>query len=152
MQVDAFSVVQNNRRTISFMSQALGLMADLDLGTEHLRWMGDTRFTLGLLYGSESLHDCHRLALILFLIVLLLRPCPVRLSYKGVETNKSKMIEDLQARRARGQQPILIDTASHDIDGGLPPLQRSTEDEEEWTTFEEPLLYVYAGKGPYVGR
>lgn len=67
MKVDAFSVVQNNRRTISFMSQALGLMADLDLGTEHLRWMGDARFTLGLLYGSELLHDRCRLALINFL-------------------------------------------------------------------------------------
>ena len=150
MQVDAFSVVQNNRRTISFMSQALGLMADLDLGTEHLRWMGDTRFTLGLLYGSELLHDRRHLALIHFPTVLLLRPCPVRLSYKGVETDKSKMIEALQARRARGQHPIPTDTTSHaDIDGGLPP---STEDEDEWTTFEEPLLYVYAGKGPYVGR
>lgn len=27
-------------------------MADLDLGTEHLRWMGDTRFMVGLLKGS----------------------------------------------------------------------------------------------------
>ena len=53
MQVDAFSITQNNKRTISFMSQAVGLMADADLGTEHLRWMGDTRFTLGYLYGSE---------------------------------------------------------------------------------------------------
>ena len=77
----------------------------------------------------------------------------MRLSYKGVETDKSKMIEALQARRARGQQPIPTDTASHTgIDGELPPPQRSTGDEEEWTTFEEPLLYVYAGKGPYVGR
>ena len=56
MQVDTFSVVQNNKRTVSFMSQALGLMADLDLGTEHLRWMGDVRFMLGFLYGSELLH------------------------------------------------------------------------------------------------
>ncbi len=63
MQVDTFSVTQNNKRTISFMSQALGLMADLDLGTEHLRWMGDTRFMVGLLYGSELMHACRLLAL-----------------------------------------------------------------------------------------
>ena len=54
MQVDAFSVIQNGNRTISFMSQALGLMADLDIGTEYLRWMGDLRFMLGFLHGRKS--------------------------------------------------------------------------------------------------
>ena len=63
MQVDTFSVTQNNKRTMSFMSQALGLMADLDLGTEHLRWMGDTRFMLGFLYGRELIHACRLLVL-----------------------------------------------------------------------------------------
>jgi hypothetical protein len=29
-----------------------GLMSNLDVGTEHLRWMGDTRFLLGLLWVS----------------------------------------------------------------------------------------------------
>ncbi|KAF8350667.1 ATP-NAD kinase-like domain-containing protein [Amanita rubescens] len=131
MRVDTFSLTQNNKRTMSFMSQALGLMADLDLGTEHLRWMGDTRFMVGLLYG-----------------ILLLKPCPVRLSYKAAETDKFKMLEALQARRAQDQQPA---TTEARMEGGLPPLQYSTED-EDWTTLDEPLLYVYAGKGPYVGR
>ena len=53
MPVDAFSITQNGKRTISFMSQALGLIADADIGTENLRWMGDTRFLLGILRGSE---------------------------------------------------------------------------------------------------
>lgn len=52
MKVDVFSLTQDGKRTISFMSQALGLMADLDIGTENLRWMGDTRFMVGLLRGS----------------------------------------------------------------------------------------------------
>lgn len=52
MKVDLFSFTQGNKRSISFMSQSLGLMADLDIGTEHLRWMGDTRFMVGLLRGS----------------------------------------------------------------------------------------------------
>lgn len=33
----------------------------------------------------------------------------------------------------------------------LPPLKYSGDD-EGWTVLDEPLLYVYAGKGPYVGR
>jgi sphingosine kinase len=148
MRVDTFSVTQNNKRTMSFMSQALGLMADLDLGTEHLRWMGDTRFMVGLLYGSELMHACRLLALTLPL-VLLLKQCPVRLSYKAAATDKFKMLEGLQARRALDQQPA---TTEARMEGGLPPLQYSTEDEEDWITLDEPLLYVYAGKGPYVGR
>jgi len=57
MPVDAFSITQNGKRTISFMSQALGLMADADIGTENLRWMGDARFFLGVLRGSEPFFD-----------------------------------------------------------------------------------------------
>ena len=62
MKVDVFSITQNGKRTISFMSQALGLMADLDIGTENLRWMGDARFVVGLLrggavYSSDRKHD-----------------------------------------------------------------------------------------------
>jgi sphingosine kinase len=47
--LDLVSVTHGNERTISFLSQALGLIADLDLGTEHLRWMGAARFTYGFL-------------------------------------------------------------------------------------------------------
>ncbi|KAK4121617.1 hypothetical protein N657DRAFT_577246 [Parathielavia appendiculata] len=47
--LDLVSVTHGNERTISFLSQAVGLIAELDLGTEHLRWMGATRFTCGFL-------------------------------------------------------------------------------------------------------
>lgn len=33
----------------------------------------------------------------------------------------------------------------------LPPL-RYVDDHEGWSTFEGPILYFYAGKGPYVSR
>lgn len=36
------------------MSVAMGLMADLDIKTEHLRWMGETRFIYGFLRGGAS--------------------------------------------------------------------------------------------------
>lgn len=53
MKTDLFSLTQRGKRSLSFMSQALGLMADLDLDTEHLRWMGDARFFYGMIRGSE---------------------------------------------------------------------------------------------------
>ena len=49
MKLDICSVQQGQNRIMSFMSQAIGLMADIDLGTEHLRWMGDARFMFGYL-------------------------------------------------------------------------------------------------------
>jgi sphingosine kinase len=34
---------------LSFLSQSLGIVAESDLGTEHLRWMGGSRFEVGVL-------------------------------------------------------------------------------------------------------
>ncbi|KAJ1024160.1 hypothetical protein NDA16_002999 [Ustilago loliicola] len=39
----------------SFLSQAIGIVADLDLGTEHLRALGDTRFIIG--YATSVLRN-----------------------------------------------------------------------------------------------
>ncbi|WWC62565.1 uncharacterized protein I303_105161 [Kwoniella dejecticola CBS 10117] len=45
-------------RRFSFLSTALGLMVDLDIGTENLRWMGDTRFMYGFLKGIATMKTC----------------------------------------------------------------------------------------------
>lgn len=34
--------------TLSFLTQAFGIIADADLGTENLRWMGGARFDVGV--------------------------------------------------------------------------------------------------------
>ncbi|KAF5381091.1 hypothetical protein D9615_003996 [Tricholomella constricta] len=119
MKVDVFSLTQNGKRTISFMSQALGLMADLDIGTENLRWMGDTRFVF--------------------------KSCPVQLSYKLAEGDKVKMANDLQARRNSQEQ---TSEDPQDASGVLPPLTNLPDEMDGWTTYDEPTLYIYAGKGP----
>jgi len=36
--------------------------------------------------------------------------------------------------------------------GGLPPLKHLPDDKEGWYTVDEPILFAYAGQGPYVGR
>jgi sphingosine kinase len=53
MAIDLISILQDEKRSFSFLSQGVGLMADLDLGTEHLRWMGNNRFVYGFLRGSK---------------------------------------------------------------------------------------------------
>lgn len=49
-RLDLISVTYGNRRDLSFLSQALGIVADVDLGTEWMRWMGEERFILGFLW------------------------------------------------------------------------------------------------------
>ncbi|GEM07175.1 sphingosine kinase [Rhodotorula toruloides] len=46
--------IQAGNREFSFLTQAFGLMADLDLGTEHLRALGDLRFTLGYVHAHAA--------------------------------------------------------------------------------------------------
>jgi sphingosine kinase len=46
--MDLVSVTQGGKRILSFLSQTLGLIAESDLDTEHLRWMGSLRFEYGI--------------------------------------------------------------------------------------------------------
>jgi sphingosine kinase len=52
--MDLISITQDDGegnvvRKLSFLSQAVGIVAECDLGTEDLRWMGNARFTIGFL-------------------------------------------------------------------------------------------------------
>ncbi|WPK24553.1 hypothetical protein PUMCH_001831 [Australozyma saopauloensis] len=50
MKMDVMLLQQRDNTFLSFLSQAYGAIADSDIGTEHLRWMGPVRFELGLAY------------------------------------------------------------------------------------------------------
>ncbi|KAL1901683.1 sphinganine kinase lcb4 [Ceratocystis pirilliformis] len=52
--LDLTSVIQGESRLLSFMSQNVGMIAECDLATEHLRWMGDNRFVVGFLQRVMS--------------------------------------------------------------------------------------------------
>ena len=45
--LDLASVTQDDTRILSFLSQAVGIVAEVDLGTDNLRWMGTFRFSYG---------------------------------------------------------------------------------------------------------
>ncbi|KAL3480138.1 ATP-NAD kinase-like domain-containing protein [Aspergillus californicus] len=49
MPMDLMSITQGTTRTLSFLSQSFGIIADSDLGTDNIRWMGAHRFTYGFL-------------------------------------------------------------------------------------------------------
>ncbi|KIJ68916.1 hypothetical protein HYDPIDRAFT_79957 [Hydnomerulius pinastri MD-312] len=136
MKVDLFSFTQGNQKRISFMSQTIGLMADIDIETEHLRWMGDLRFVLGYLRG-----------------VVTRRVCKMELSMKVAEQDKSRMVDALHAHRAsasKGSPPVLPSFNSLPGDDKHPDGLGSSD--ENWVKFDQPILWMYAGKGPYVSR
>ncbi len=58
--LDLISITQGDKRYLSFLSQSVGIVAESDLGTEHLRWMGEVRFTYGFLIRllRKTIYPC----------------------------------------------------------------------------------------------
>ena len=63
---------------------------------------------------------------------------------KVAERDKAKMVESLRAGAK----------AATDInnEAPIPPLTQVVEEKDGWISFGKPMLYFYAGQGPYVGR
>lgn len=136
MKIDLLSFTQGNQKRISFMSQTLGLMADLDIETEHLRWMGDIRFVWGYLRG-----------------VVARKTCKMEFSMKVAEQDKSRMVDALHARRmsaTNGVPPVSPSSEIVPSDDKHPDGPGSFDD--DWVKFDKPVLWMSAGKGPYASR
>lgn len=129
--IDLVSVTQGDRRLLSFLSQTLGIIAEADLGTENLRWMGASRFTYGV-------------------VTRLLRQCvyPADIAVK-IEHGTKEAVRS--AYRAEASKP----RRTHDerelppADAGLPSLRYGTVSDalpESWTLVpHEHLGNFYAG-------
>ena len=68
---------------------------------------------------------------------------------KMTEKDKSKMAQALRSRRCGDLRHAPAIPAAN---GVIPPLSELVREEDGWVTFTKPALYLYAGKGPYVGR
>jgi len=139
MKLDLCSVQQEGNRFISFMSQAIGMMANADLGTDHLRWMGDSRFMVGFIREVAAN-----------------RPCLMKLEIKVASQDKHKMLQTYRATRSQvdfvGSQSEHTDVDTLRSAQSLPPFEHVPVDSEGWITVDKALSYVYAGKLPYVSR
>ncbi|GAB1517206.1 sphinganine kinase lcb4 [Rhizoctonia solani] len=137
MPYDLCSFTQDGKTSISFLSQAIGLMADLDLGTENMRWMGDTRFIAGFLRGVASN-----------------KPCAMTLSIKVASRDKAQMVEALHEFKANPKPPTntMPSTTANWENIITPQHARDDINSSDWFTFDKPVLYVYSGTMSYVGR
>lgn len=109
--MDLVSVTQGNRRIVSFLSQSVGIIAESDLGTEDMRWMGSTRFDVGVLMRVFQ-RKCY--------------PCDLAVKVEIEEKNDIKA----HFKRHSNQQDLKLQAESDESlvtdTQGLPPLKYGT--------------------------
>lgn len=144
MSLDLVSFTQGDRRMLSFLSQSFGLIAETDLGTENLRWMGDMRFTYGLLMR---------------LLGKTVYPCDVAVKIADDSKASIKKQYSTYLEQSRTSiQPAQIDLLSNG-DGiweGLPPLRFGTVRDPLPSDWEMKTYATmgnfYAGNMAYMAR
>lgn len=130
--LDLVAITQGDKRYWSFLSQSVGIVADCDLGTENIRWMGEARFTVG------------------FLIRLLGKTVyPADIAVK-VDVDDKKDIKEFY-KRTRGEQEALAAKRETEVDEDgdeadyepLPELRYGTVNDEvpdDWEKASLPTL------------
>lgn len=140
--LDLMSVSQGNTRTLSFLSQSVGIIAESDLATDNLRWMGSVRFTYGFLVRllGQALYPCD---------------LAVKIAINDKQDIKEHYRQELSnhapASERRGSKHLLDDneSTSSGSDDGLPPLRYGTVHDklpDDWEVMSlDKLGNFYAG-------
>ena len=134
--LDLASVTQGDRRTLSFLSQSVGIVAETDLATEHMRWMGSTRFTVGFLtrFAFQTVY-------------------PADIAIKAEHSTKQAVRD---AYRAEAEKPPTghEERPLPDAAAGLPPLRYGTVNDPLPTSWDliphNQLGNFYAGNIAYM--
>ncbi|KAI9254297.1 ATP-NAD kinase-like domain-containing protein [Sporodiniella umbellata] len=123
LPLDICSVTYDDHSYYSFLSQSYGMTAYADLGTESMRWMGDTRTVVGLLkeifagntYGVEA-------------------------AIQLVESDKQKILANHRSQK----KEVLTEGAP------LPPLSEPVP--EDWMVVKGDISFFLASKVPLLAR
>lgn len=140
--LDLVSITQGDQRILSFLSQSFGIIAESDLGTDHLRWMGSARFTWGFLVRllGKNVYPCD----IAVKVDIGTKP-EIREHYRN-ELNHRPPPEE-----SRGDNEPYPSSSSEE---GLPPLKYGTVNDPlppNWTLVPSPKLgNFYCGNMPLV--
>ncbi|KAL1862170.1 sphinganine kinase lcb4 [Paecilomyces lecythidis] len=131
MPLDLVSITQGDTRTLSFLSQSFGIVAECDLGTDNIRWMGPHRFTYGFLVR---------------LMGKTVWPCDVALK---VEMDDKQAIKDHYRAEIQKKPQLLSDKEAANLPKGLPPLRYGTVNDkipDDWERIPgETMGNFYAG-------
>ncbi|RKF65770.1 Sphingoid long chain base kinase 5 [Golovinomyces cichoracearum] len=112
--LDLISITQGETRTLSFLSQSVGIVAESDLATEHLRFLGAQRFTYGLLARllTKKIYPCK-----IAIKVVMDDKQIIKDHYKNEIDNGNSATEDtsLVNRDEDGLPPLKFGTVSDDL-------------------------------------
>lgn len=126
LAIDICSVTYEDRRYFSFLSHSFGIAAYADLGTEHMRWMGDSRTVVGLLQEifANKTYKMEASALI-------------------EEKDKSKMKEQCRNNlKASVWKPVNPENGA--VNDTIPPLNEPVPD--TWTTINDDISFILTSK------
>ncbi|CAG8495612.1 15529_t:CDS:2 [Acaulospora colombiana] len=134
MDVDICSITQEDGEYFSFLSQTYGATADCDLRTENLRWIGDSRFTLGVLMA-----------------ILEGRRYEWEMAIKYSEKNKDIIKQNYKKAYAEQKPKDVSDSE------GIVKIERkygSVNDPipKDWEILSDDIFAFYSGKLPWVGK
>ena len=122
----------------AFLSQAIGLMADIDLGTEDWRFVGDMRFSVGFALGALRNRACAAD------VDVLIGGGAVDLRAMSAAPRSAHVGTSHEAPLRHGAVVDAISTTPLDLDAPAPLAT--------WQRIDEPTSSLYAGKLPYVAR
>ncbi|KAL9540832.1 hypothetical protein MBANPS3_009463 [Mucor bainieri] len=132
LALDLCSITYEDSRYFSFLSQSFGIAAYADLGTEHMRWMGDNRTVVGLLQEifSKSTYQMEASLLI-------------------AESDKEKIKQSYKSglKSSEWKSPAVGDGAVLDT---IPPLSEPVP--ESWTTINGDVSIFLASNVPLLNR
>lgn len=132
LAMDICSVTYQDERFFSFLSHSFGSAAYADLGTDHMKWMGDNRTVVGLLQK-----------------IFLNKKYKVEASIHIVESDKNVLKENYKASKKAGVwKPI--DNSIGPIVDTIPPLSEPVPD--HWTSIKDDISFFLTSKVPLLNR
>ena len=132
MALDLCSVTFDDHRYFSFLSQNYGITSYADLGTEHLRWMGDTRVSVGMMQE-----------------ILSRKSYQVELAVQVVASDKRKIQLDYRDAYLHETRVPVNELDGHVLDT-IPPLNKPVP--EDWLKIEGDIAYFLTSKFPLLAR
>ncbi|KAI0457553.1 sphingoid long chain base kinase-like protein [Xylaria acuta] len=129
--IDLMSVTQGSQRMLSFLSQSVGIVAECDLGTEHLRWLGARRFDVGIAQRifSKKVYPCD-----IAIKVEIESKDQVKAHYKRIQNSRLRGDKEDGGESTAGA-PLSISDIQPDAGEGLPSLRFGTVNDplpEDW--------------------
>lgn len=132
-KMDLMAVTQAGGTQLSFLSQAYGIIADCDIGTEHLRWMGPLRFDLGVaqrVFAKAAY------------------PCDLYVLY-GTK-HKDEIREHIARHRATSTGGTTRAVSEEDLTPRFPDVAAAPPPDWERLPDTDNLNILYVGNMPYV--